>query len=148
MTNPGPDAVAILSCGTTLSEDGTLHPTVVLDVGDRPDIADLARVHALDGVGDIRTSLRVEGSTPTLQVQLTTPVDASFRIAFATPEHHRTLVEAAVMGTLLLATSAPEDAAHETAWLAVDIDGERLAEGLIAALGGAGQPVDGAAPDA
>jgi hypothetical protein len=47
---------AVADIGMTLDADGGYWPTAVIDVGPGDEaITDLARVHAVEGVGDIRT---------------------------------------------------------------------------------------------
>ena len=53
----------VLDVGTTIESTGERLPTVVVDASDHPEIADLARVHAVDGIGDIATEA---AAVPTL----------------------------------------------------------------------------------
>jgi hypothetical protein len=129
--------IAVLDSGVTFDEDGVRYPTVVIDVSNRPDVADLARVHAIEGVGDITTLLTIDGDTAVLTVQLTRPVSTEFSIAFPLPESRAVLDDAATTGNLLLATTPPGDGTdRHPLWLAIDLDGERLA----ALLDGLGKP--------
>lgn len=118
--------VEVLGAGFTLGTDDIVYPTVVLDVGARPDIADLARVHAAEGVGDIATSAAAVGGSLMLAVGLTSPVRAAFVIRVSDPEHLAVVREAAAEGHLLLATTVPgsEDGGQldDSAWLAVDLE--------------------------
>jgi len=41
--------------GRTLVDENKWMPTVTIDVSESPAIADLARVHAVEGVGDVST---------------------------------------------------------------------------------------------
>jgi hypothetical protein len=126
---PGVTApIAVLDVGVTVGDDGVAYPTVVLDVAARPDVADLARVHAIEGIGDVATSATLTGTGLVLTVRLTRPVRASFSIAFELPDHLEVLVHAALTGSLLLATTVPSPEGDDPAWLAVDLDGVRLAE--------------------
>lgn len=125
--------LAVLDAGITLAADGTAFPTVVLDVTGRPDVADLARVHAIEGVGDLTTTLEVVPGGLTLTVRLTRPVRASFAIAFRLPKHLEVLEHGALTGNLLLATTVPAAEGENPPWLAIDLDGPRLAR-LLAAL--------------
>ncbi len=118
----------MLDAGVTVGNDGVTYPTVVLDVAGRPDVADLARVHATEGIGDVATSAAVTDAGMLLTVRLTRPVRASFSIAFSLPEHLEVLVHAAFTGSLLLATTVPSPEGDDPLWLAVDLDGVRLAE--------------------
>jgi len=124
--------VAVLDAGITLADDGTAYPTVVLDVAGRPDITDLARVHAIEGIGDLTTVLAMADDGLYLTVSLTSPVLASFTIAFSVPEHLEVLEHAALTGNLLLATTAPSPDGDNPLWLAIDLEGRRLAALLAA----------------
>ncbi len=128
--------VDVLEVGITWDEDGTASPTVVLDVTRRPDIADLPRVHALEGVGDIATTLALVGSTALLTVTLTRPVRSEFTVAFVLPDHAEVLAHAALAGSLLLATTPPSAEGDHPLWLAVDLDGPRLWASLTGAVDG------------
>lgn len=124
--------IDVLEVGVTWDESGTAYPTVVLDVAERPDVADLPRVHALDGVGDISTALAVAGSSAMLTVTLTRPVRTEFTIGFVLPDHAEVLAHAAVSGTLLLATTPPSAEGDHPLWLAIDIDGPSMVAVLTA----------------
>ncbi len=128
-----PPPLAVLDAGITLADDGTAFPTVVLDVTGRPDVADLARVHAIEGIGDLTTTLEEVPGGLTLTVRLTRPVRATFAIAFRLPEHLEVLEHGALTGNLLLATTTPAAEGENPPWLAIDLDGPRLAA-LLAAL--------------
>lgn len=134
--SPADEPIEVLDTGVTVDEDGTAFPTVVLAVADRPDVADLPRVHAQEGIGDIRTLVDVHGDELLMTVLLTAPVTARFTVRFSLEEHVEVLAHAAVAGHLLLATSDPND--DRPLWLAIDIDGPRLAEVLVPLLGGHG----------
>ena len=41
--------------GHTLIDEDVWMPTVVIDVTQAPEIADLARVHSVEGIGDVST---------------------------------------------------------------------------------------------
>ena len=43
--------------GHTLLDEDTWMPTVTIDVSQSPEVADLARVHAVEGIGDVSTSV-------------------------------------------------------------------------------------------
>lgn len=47
-------AVPAVSLGLVMANDTELLPAVLLDATTRPDVADLARVHDFDGIGDLR----------------------------------------------------------------------------------------------
>lgn len=120
------DSVEVVTAGVTLGDDGVTYPTVVLDAADRPDITDLPRVHALEGIGDLATlAVRTAGGVD-LTIELSRPVVARFSVRFRLPEHRVVLADAAATGTLLLATTAPTSDAANPAWLAVDLDGPSL----------------------
>ena len=112
--------LTVLGAGRTLGADGDWYPTLHVDVTDRPDVADLARVHAVEGVGDLTTSASVVGGRLLLGVALTSPVTCRFSLDLG-PEHAELLVDAAVSGHLLLATTPPE-APERPVWLALDVD--------------------------
>lgn len=138
---PNDSPIDVVDAGITIDEDGTAFPTVVIDVTARPDVADLPRVHALEGIGDIRTLVDVTDDELLLTVLLTTPVVARFSIRFSLAAHLEVLAHAAIAGHLLLATTDPTSAANrdavdgpEPVWLAIDIDRARLAEVLVPLL--------------
>lgn len=118
--------VGVLGAGFTLGADDIVYPTIVLDVGDRPDVADLARVHAVEGVGDIATSAAAVDGRLLLAVGLTSPVRAAFVISVSDPEHLAVVREAAAEGHLLLATTSPSSDhpgnLDDSTWLAIDLD--------------------------
>lgn len=118
--------VEVVNAGVTLGDDGVTYPTVVLDAADRPDITDLPRVHALEGIGDLTTSAVRTRAGVDLTIELSRPVVARFTVRFRLPDHRVVLADAASTGTLLLATSAPAGAVEHPAWLAVDLDGPSL----------------------
>lgn len=121
--------LSVLDTGITVADDGTPYPTAVIDVSGRPDVADLARVHAIEGIGDITTSLTFQGDAAVLTVSLTRPVTSEFAVAFPLPECRPVLEHAAETGNLLLATTSPSlDGDANPLWLAIDLDGARLVE--------------------
>ena len=113
--------------GRTLSDENVWLPTVTIDVSHSPEIADLARVHAMEGIGDVSTHAIREDDTIVIGVQLTSPVNAMFAVAFSYALHREFLEEVADAGSLIFATTEVE-AAHEEQplWLSVDIDGDAL----------------------
>lgn len=119
-------AVEVVSAGVTLGDDGVSYPTAVLDAAGRPDVTDLPRVHALEGIGDLATRAVRTTAGVDLTVELSRPVVARFTVRFLLPDHRVVLLDAAATGTLLLATSAPTGGAGNPAWLAVDLDGPSL----------------------
>ena len=117
--------------GRTLSDENVWLPTVTIDVSQSPDVADLARVHAVEGIGDVSTHAIREDDTIVVGVQLTSPVQAMFAVAFSYALHREFLEEVADTGSLIFATTEVE-AAHEEQplWLSVDIDGDALRQSM------------------
>lgn len=113
--------------GRTLSEENVWLPTVTIDVSQAPEVADLARVHAVEGIGDVSTHAIRQDDAIVVGVQLTSPVQAMFAVAFSYALHGEFLNEVADAGSLIFATTDVE-AAHEDRplWLSVDIDGDAL----------------------
>ena len=113
--------------GRTLSDENVWLPTVTIDVSHSPEIADLARVHAIEGIGDVSTHAIREDDAIVVGVQLTSPVQAMFAVAFSYALHREFLEEVADAGSLIFATTNVE-AAHDEhpLWLSVDIDGNAL----------------------
>ncbi len=118
----------IVSAGTTIDTDGISFPTVVVDVSERPDVRDLARVVAADGVGDLTTKGDVgmdpQGRTVIrLTARATSPVQVEFSLVFPMPAYAELLGDAARMGCLVIAVATgdpPEiDSDH---WLGLDVD--------------------------
>ena len=117
--------------GRTLLEENVWMPTVTIDVSQSPEVADLARVHAIEGIGDVSTHAIRQDDTVLVGVQLTSPVQATFAVAFSYSLHQEFLNEVADAGSLVFATTATESA-HEDRplWLSVDIDGTALRQTL------------------
>ena len=117
--------------GRTLLDENTWMPTVTIDVSQSPEVADLARVHAVEGIGDVSTHALREDDTVLLGVQLSSPVQAMFAVVFSYSLHQEFLKEVADAGSLVFATTATE-LAHEDRplWLSVDIDGHALRQTL------------------
>jgi hypothetical protein len=113
--------------GHTLVDENAWMPTVTIDVSQWPEVADLARVHAVEGIGDVSTHAIREGDAVVIGVQLTSPVQAVFAVAFSYALHGEFLKEVADAGSLIFATTDAENA-HEDRplWLSVNIDGESL----------------------
>ena len=113
--------------GRTLSDGNVWLPTVTIDASQSPDVADLARVHAVEGIGDVSTHAIREDDAIVVGVQLTSPVQAMFAVAFSYALHREFLEEVADAGSLIFATTNVE-AAHDEhpLWLSVDIDGNAL----------------------
>ena len=139
-------ALDVLDIGRTLGEDGTWYPTARVDVDARRDVADLARVHALEGIGDLTTSVAIDGGRLLLGVEVHHPVRCSFAVALRSPDHLPLLVDAASSGHLLLATTPP-DAEGRPPWLALRLDPAQLLAGLQALVDrGPGRPAPGGGP--
>ena len=117
--------------GRTLSDGNVWLPTVTIDASQSPDVADLARVHAVEGIGDVSTHAIREDDTVVVGVQLTSPVNAMFAVAFSYTLHAEFLNEVADAGALIFATTDVE-ATHEEhpLWLSVDIDGDALRQAM------------------
>ena len=117
--------------GHTLLNEDTWMPTVTIDVSQSPEVADLARVHAVEGIGDVSTYAIRQDDTVLVGVQLTSPVQAMFAVAFSYELHREFLNEVADAGSLVFATTATESA-HEDRplWLSVNIDGTALRQTL------------------
>ena len=117
--------------GHTLLDENTWMPTVTIDVSQSPEVADLARVHAVEGIGNVTTHAIREDDTVLLGVQLTSPVQATFAVAFSYELHRDFLNEVADAGTLVFATTDTENAHEERPlWLSVFIDGSALRQTL------------------
>jgi len=106
-------------------------PTVTIDVSQSPEVADLARVHAVEGVGDVSTHAIRQDDSVVLGVQMTSPVRAMFAVAFSYAQHREFLKDVAEAGALIFATTKVENAREDQPlWLSVDIDGSALLETL------------------
>ena len=117
--------------GHTFIDENVWMPTVTIDVSQSPEIADLARVHAVEGVGDVSTHAIRQDDTVVLGVRLTTPVEATFAVAFSYSIHREFLHDVADAGTLVFATTNTENAHEEQPlWLSVFIDGAGLHQAL------------------
>jgi hypothetical protein len=113
--------------GHTLVDDNVWMPTVTIDVSQSPEVADLARVHAVEGIGDVSTHAIRQDDAVVVGVQLTSPVQAMFAVAFSCSLHAEFLKEVADAGSLIFATTDVEDAHRDhPLWLSVDIDGDAL----------------------
>ena len=117
--------------GHSLSANEEWLPTVTIDVSQSPAVADLARVHAIEGIGDVRTVAIREGDIVIVGVQLTSPVSATFAIVFDYELHRGFLMEVADVGTLVFATTDVVNAHEERPlWLSVFVDGVNLRQAL------------------
>jgi hypothetical protein len=113
--------------GHTLIDENVWMPTVTIDVSQSPEVADLARVHAVEGIGDVSTHAIRQDDAIVVGVQLTSPVQAMFAVAFNYALHREFLNEVADAESLIFATT-DTGFAHEDRplWLSVDIDGAAL----------------------
>jgi len=117
--------------GRTLVDENKWMPTVTIDVSQSPEVADLARVHAVEGVGDVSTHAIRQDDAVVLGVQMTSPVRAMFAVAFSYAQHREFLKDVAEAGALIFATTDVENAHDDQPlWLSVDIDGSALLETL------------------
>ena len=117
--------------GRTLVDENKWMPTVTIDVSQSPEVADLARVHAVEGIGDVSTHAIRQDDAVVLGVQLTSPVRAIFAVAFSYAQHREFLKDVAETGALIFATTNVENAIEDQPlWLSVDIDGSALLETL------------------
>ena len=117
--------------GRTLVDDDKWMPTVTIDVSQSPEIADLARVHAVEGIGDVSTHAIRQDDSVVVGVQLTRPVRAVFAVAFSYAQHREFLKDVAEAGALIFATTNVKNANEDQPlWLSVDIDGNALLETL------------------
>ena len=117
--------------GRTLVDENKWMPTVTIDVSQSPEVADLARVHAVEGMGDVSTHAIRQDDAVVLGVQLTSPVRAIFAVAFSYAQHREFLKDVAEAGALIFATTNVENAIEDQPlWLSVDIDGSALLETL------------------
>ena len=117
--------------GRTLVDENKWMPTVTIDVSQSPEVADLARVHAVEGIGDVSTHAIRQDDAVVLGVQLTSPVRAIFAVAFSYVQHREFLKDVAEAGALIFATTDVENAIEDQPlWLSVDIDGSALLETL------------------
>jgi len=115
-------------CGHVVDVDGARTPTVVIDASSSPAVADLARVHAVEGIGDIRTEAVRSDDVLLFGVRLSVPVQATFVIAFGLQRHRGFLTDVVRAQSLVIAHTDPDRAAvDQPHWLAVDIDGPALA---------------------
>jgi len=113
--------------GHTLIGENVWMPTVTIDVSQFPEVADLARVHAVEGIGDVSTHAIRQDDAIVVGVQLTSPVQAMFAVAFSFVLHREFLDEVADAKSLIFATTDTGSAHEEQPlWLSVDIDGDAL----------------------
>jgi hypothetical protein len=117
--------------GRTLVDENIWMPTVTIDASQSPEIADLARVHAVEGIGDVSTHAIRQEDSVVVGVQLNSPVQAIFAVVFSYSLHRDFLYEVADAGTLVFATTNTQTAHEERPlWLSVNIDGDALHQTL------------------
>lgn len=108
--------------------DDALLPALVLDPRGRPDVADLVRVQADEGVGDLRCGVGVwdlgppEGWLVRLEVAVDRPVHCRFHTVLEWAAHRPWLASAAAAGAVALGIGDAEGR-----WLVLTIDPLRLA---------------------
>lgn len=118
-------------------------PAVCLDARDRPEVGDLARVHASEGVGDLRLGLGVwDLGPPTdwlvrLEVVVTLPVVCRFFWCVAWEDHQAWLDRVGSVGVVAVGTLGL-DGEPGGDWLVMNVAGERLAPVLADLTGRAG----------
>jgi len=139
----------VLSMGHVVLDDGLPVPAVLLDTSARPDVADLARVAATEGVGDLRCGLGVwdlgspEDWLVRIEAVVDHPVRCRFHLCVVWHKSQEWLGDIAANGTVTVGTgdgSGP--------WLALNVDPIRLAPVLAElAQRSAGAQTDGDLPD-
>ena len=140
MADDRPPLLLAQDLGYTIGADGTMTPTVVIDVTGHPEIADLPRVHATEGVGDVRTTGRVverggSDGAPIflLGVAMSSPVRSAFAVVFPLPDAEPFLREAGRAGQMALGTTDVDRVGTDRpVWLAIDLDGPSLYAALDA----------------
>ena len=133
-----PTVLPVLEVGTTFDTEGRALPTAVVDGANHPEVADLARVHAMEGIGDLTTdAMRMPTEHPDagdvllLGVRMTSPVLAMFVLVFDLEAHRPMLEHAGELGELVIAHTPPSAAGDDhPAWLSINLDGEALAAHL------------------
>jgi GNAT superfamily N-acetyltransferase len=116
-----------LGTGRSVDADRSVLPTVAIDATGSPEVADLARVHAIEGIGDIRTEAIRDGGVLLLVISATVPVRVTFAIVFDLDQHRLLLADVVQRGSLVIAHTDPERAGSERPlWLSVAIDGSAL----------------------
>lgn len=137
-----PPVFVVLDSGTSVDDDGVALPTVVIDPAGHPEVADLARVHATEGIGDVATEATTipAGDAAVdagierlvvLVVSITVPVRCVFAVAIPLPEHRAVVDDALRVGRLVIATTPPDRApVDRPLWLAIDLDPDRLSAAL------------------
>jgi hypothetical protein len=140
---PAAPVFQVIDIGAMLDVDGKQWPTAVIDAEGHPAITDLARVHAVEGIGDIRTEavamplaaeLVSDEATHIflLAVMITRPVECTFGVSFVLPAQGQVLVEAAATGSLVIATTSPDaiNEQNQPLWLAIDVETDLLEQAI------------------
>jgi len=131
--------VVATSVGSILDPgDHSVVPALVLDAAQRPDVTDLVRVQAAEGVGDLRCGVGLWDVGPPgdwlvrLEVLVDHPVHCRFHTVLDWATHRSWLVSVAAAGAIALSVGDTEGR-----WLVVTVDPGRLVPLL-------GLPGDGA----
>lgn len=121
--------LVIRSAGTLLDHAATSYPTVMVDASGRPDVADLPRVVAAEGVGDLTTHAEPmigPGGRRLLRLRMSMsrPVGVEWSVDFHLPEFTDFLTLAAECGCLVFAFGGDDPGApsSDSGWLGVDLD--------------------------
>ena len=133
-------ALSLLSSGAIVVPDDRggerVLPALALDPAGRPDVADLVRVQADEGIGDLRCGVGLwdvgppEGWLVRLEVAVDHPVRCRFHTVLGWGDHREWLASAAAAGAAALSLGDPDGR-----WLVLTIDPSRLV--LLLALPGA-----------
>jgi hypothetical protein len=128
---PDPAEVPVVSVGWVADPDveGRLVPAALLDVDERPDVADLPRVHATEGIGDLRCSVSVgddpsgNGQRLAFIVAVDHPVRCRFALGLGWGSNQEWLRAVSASGCLVLGFGDGTGP-----WLSLNIDRRRLEE--------------------
>jgi len=123
--------LVIRSAGTLLDDRAVIFPTLKVDATDRPDVAVLPEIVALQGVGDLSTAadvaLLADGRRVVrLRVSMTEPAEISWTVVLHLPAYTDLLRLAADTGCLVFAFTVDGDDGSERGWLGVDVDPDAL----------------------
>lgn len=119
-------AVEVVSTGMIIDpDDAATVAAMVLDTTNRPDVADLTRVHATEGIGDVRCGLGVYDIGPSdgwlvrLEVSVDHPVHCRFHTVVDWIGHREWLGTIVDGGAVAIGTG--DDAGT---WLRLNVDPE------------------------